>query len=110
MRPEPGDGKYIAAGRVLDATLAAIAVTFLVLVMVSWWYCAHGGNPKPLGFGPYSDDRLLPGGYSRGMASPQGPFLSLILAISFRGLLDFGGLCRGGPTGAGLGVVCRAGP
>ncbi len=105
MRPEPGDRKYIVAGRVLDATLAAIAVTILALVMVSWWYCAHGGNLKPLGFRPYSDDWLLAAVYSRGMASPQGPFLLLILATAFGALLTFGGLMLRRQDWAGAGVV-----
>ncbi len=105
MRPEPGERKYIAAGRVLNATLAAIAVTFLALVMVSWWYCAHGGNLKPLGFRPYSDDWLLAAVYSRGIASPQGPFLLLILATAFGALLTFGGLMLRRQDWAGAGVV-----
>jgi hypothetical protein len=105
MRAEPGDRKYIAAGRVLDATLAAIAATMLALVMGSWWYCANGGSLKPLGFRPYSDDWLLAVLYSHGMAPAHGPFLLLLLAIGFGALVTFGGLILRLRDWAGAGVV-----
>jgi hypothetical protein len=105
MRAEPEDRKYIAAGRVLDATLAAIAATMLALVIGSWWYCAHGGSLKPLGFRPYSDDWLLAVLYSRGMAPAHGPFLLLLLATGFGASLTFGGLILRRRDWAGAGVV-----
>jgi len=106
MQPDSEDRKHITA--LLGATLAAIAATVLALVMVSWWYCAHGGNLKPLGFRPYSDDWLLAVVYSRGMASPHGTFLLLILATTFGALLTFGGLMLRRQDWAGAGVVALA--
>jgi len=108
MRSESEDRKHITAAALLGATLAAIAATVLALVMVSWWYCAHGGNLKPLGFRPYSDDWLLAVLYSRGMASPRGPFLLLILATAFGASLTFGGLILRRRDWAGAGVVALA--
>ena len=105
MRAEPDDRKYIAAGRVLDATLAAIAATMLALVMGSWWYCAHGGSLKPLGLRPYSQDWLLAVLYSRGMAPAHGPFLLLLMATGLGASLTFGGLILRRRDWAGAGVV-----
>jgi hypothetical protein len=105
MRAESEDRKYIAAGKVLDATLAAIAATMLALVIGSWWYCAHGGSLKPLGFRPYSDDWLLAVLYSRGMAPAHGPFLLLLLATGFGASLTFGGLILHRRDWAGAGMV-----
>jgi 4-amino-4-deoxy-L-arabinose transferase-like glycosyltransferase len=105
MRAEPEDRRYIAAGRVLDATLAAIAATMLALVMGSWWYCVHGGSLKPLGFRPYSDDWLLAVLYWRGMAPAHGSFLLLLLTTAFAASLTFGGLILRRRDWAGAGVV-----
>jgi hypothetical protein len=111
MRAEPEDRKCIAAGGALDATLAAIAATMLALVMGSWWYCAHGGSLRPLGFRPYSDDWLLAVIYSRGMAPAHGPFLLLLLVTGFGASLTFGGLIlrRRDWTGAGVVALSIAG-
>jgi hypothetical protein len=108
MRTEPENRKHIVAVRVLDAILAAIAATMLVLVMGSWWYCAHGGTLKPFGFRPYSDDWLLALLYLRGMASPHGPFLLLLLATGFGASLTFGALILQRRDWAGMGVAALA--
>jgi 4-amino-4-deoxy-L-arabinose transferase-like glycosyltransferase len=100
--------KHITTARVLDATLAAIAATMLVSVMGSWWYCAHGGSIKSLGFRPYSDDWLLAEIYSRGMAHAHGPFLLLLFATTFGALLTFVGLILQRRNLAGAGVVVLA--
>ena len=105
---EPEDRKHVAAARVLDATLAAVAAIMLLLVMGSWWYCAHGGSLKPFAFRPYSDDWLLAVIYSRGMASPHGPYLLLLIATGVGASLSFVGLALRRQDWAGAGVVALA--